>query len=66
MVYDTARKLETMDDLTHPDIKKLSLDVTSDENVDEVVNTIISNEAKIDVLVNNAGLNCAGEPFTVA
>ena len=54
-----------MDDLTLPEIKKLALDVSSDENVDEVVKTIIANEEKIDVLVNNAGLNCAGQLFGV-
>lgn len=50
-----------MADLSHANIKKLTLDVTDDKNVDAVVKTVIDSEGKIDILVNNAGLNCAGE-----
>ncbi|KAI0095212.1 oxidoreductase [Irpex rosettiformis] len=59
-VYATARKLESMATFQHPNIEKLTLDVLSDEQVTSVVKTIIENEGQIDVLVNNAGVNCAG------
>ena len=60
-VYATARKLAAMDAFTAPNIEKLSLDVTKQDNIDEVVKTIIEKEGRIDVLVNNAGVLCVGE-----
>jgi len=59
-VYATARRLESMDTLQHPNIQKLSLDILSDKQVTSVVETIIQNEGKIDMLVNNAGVGCPG------
>ncbi|KAF7791596.1 hypothetical protein EIP86_002613 [Pleurotus ostreatoroseus] len=58
IVYGSARKVESME-FEHIDIHKVKLDVTSDEEVKEAVKTIIDNEGRIDVLVNNAGANCA-------
>ncbi|CDO69829.1 hypothetical protein BN946_scf184803.g27 [Trametes cinnabarina] len=58
-VYATARRLESMEGFKHP-VEKLKLDVTDDENVREVVKTIVEREGKIDVLVNNAGVLCTG------
>ena len=49
-----------MEGFKHKDIRTLRLDVTSDDDVQEVIKTIIENEGRIDVLVNNAGSNCAG------
>ncbi|PIL27874.1 hypothetical protein GSI_09996 [Ganoderma sinense ZZ0214-1] len=60
-VYATARRLEAMDAFTAPNIEKLTLDVMKQDNINEVVKTIIENEGRIDVLVNNAGVLCAGE-----
>lgn len=45
-------------------VQKLILDVTNEHNVRDVVDTIISREDRIDVLVNNAGVLCIGT-FTV-
>ena len=59
-VYATARKVEKMQALHHLPIELLSLDVTDDSAVQEVVNTIITNEGKIDIVVNNAGVGCYG------
>ena len=50
-----------MQGFSHPDIHTLALDVTNDENVHEVVHTVIEREGRIDVLVNNAGLGNTGE-----
>ena len=59
-VYATARRLESMAALTQPNIEKLVLDVTDNDNVQAVVNTIVAREGRIDILVNNAGVLCIG------
>ncbi|KAI0353214.1 oxidoreductase [Trametes cingulata] len=63
-VYATARRLETMEGLKH-NVERLKLDVTSDEDVQNVVKTIIDKEGRIDVLVNNAGILCTGPVIDV-
>lgn len=45
-----------MDGFKHPSILKLELDVTSDEDVERVVKTILDAEGKIDIVVSNAGV----------
>ncbi|OBZ78692.1 NADPH-dependent 1-acyldihydroxyacetone phosphate reductase [Grifola frondosa] len=59
-VYATARKLESMEGFAHENIEQLKLDVTSDEDVHEVISTVIEREGRIDVVVNNAGAACMG------
>jgi short-subunit dehydrogenase len=49
-----------MQALRHPQIELLSLDVIDDSAIKVVVDTIIANEGKIDVVVNNAGTGCYG------
>ena len=49
-----------MENLTHPNITTLKMDVTSDEDVAEVVKTVVGQEGYIDILVNNAGGPCSG------
>jgi len=46
--------------LHHLQIELLSLDVTDDSAIKGVVSTIIANEGRIDVVVNNAGVGCYG------
>lgn len=58
-VYATARRLEAMEDLTHENITCVPLDVTSEENIQEVMKTIIEAEGRIDIVVNNAGVMCS-------
>ncbi|OJT15605.1 NADPH-dependent 1-acyldihydroxyacetone phosphate reductase [Trametes pubescens] len=48
-----------MDGFTH-NVERLVLDVISDDNVQDVVGTIVEKEGRIDVLVNNAGVLCTG------
>ncbi|KAI0757784.1 oxidoreductase [Daedaleopsis nitida] len=59
-VYATARRLESMGAFKQDDIEKLVLDVTNEDNIRRVVDTIIEKEGKIDILVNNAGVLCVG------
>jgi len=46
--------------LQHPRIELLPLDVTDDSAIKLVVDTIIANEGRIDIVVNNAGTGCYG------
>lgn len=49
-----------MDGFKQHNVEKLVLDVTNEQNIRDVVNTIIEKEGRIDVLVNNAGVLCIG------
>lgn len=55
-----------MFNLKHPTIYKLKLDVLEDDQVDDVVKTIIDREGRIDILVNNAGTAAPGEDVSAA
>ncbi|KIJ36470.1 hypothetical protein M422DRAFT_261228 [Sphaerobolus stellatus SS14] len=46
--------------LEHPAVKKHILDVTSDEHVKDIVQRIMKEEGRIDMLINNAGIPLAG------
>ncbi|KAJ7172827.1 NAD-P-binding protein [Mycena crocata] len=59
-VYATSRSLSSTKKLDHPLIKRLILDVTSDLDVQRVVDTIIEQEGHIDLLINNAGVFAPG------
>src|ERR1700722_3030504 len=56
-VYATSRNIMTMDGFKDTGIEKLSLDVTSDDDVENVIKTVLDAEGKIDILVNNAGIS---------
>lgn len=56
IVYGTVRKLVKTDPL----VKVLEMDLTQAESITETVNTVLKNEGRIDVLVNNAGMHSGG------
>ena len=59
-MYATARRLESMQELTHSNIERVPMDVTDDASVQAAVGQIVQKEGRIDILVNNAGMTCSG------
>ena len=59
-VYGAARRLEKMKSLESKGINIIELDITDEGSIENCVNTILSREGSIDVLVNNAGYGSYG------
>ncbi len=59
-VYGVARRIEKMADLKAKGMHALAMDITKDEDVVRVVNTIHQQHGGVDVLVNNAGFGLYG------
>ena len=60
IVYGAARRVDQMEPLKAFGVKPLRLDVTSEESINEAVETLIKAEGRIDALVNNAGYGSYG------
>lgn len=54
-VWATARKLETLNELQQAGMNTLALDVTNAESIQNVVEKLKNESARLDILVNNAG-----------
>jgi 1-acylglycerone phosphate reductase len=66
-VYATARNVDSMSGFTSTNIMRRKLDVTSDEDVNAVVEEIMETEGRIDIVVNNAGvLGISTLPFSIS
>ncbi len=59
-VYAAARRVEKMEPLKSNGIEVLPLDVTDEASMQQCVKTILDQEDRIDVLVNNAGYGYFG------
>lgn len=59
-VYGAARRTELMNDIVEKGGTALYLNLFDEKSIEECVNTIISKENKIDLLINNAGYGLGG------
>lgn len=64
-VYATARRLESIEDLTDRGCVILPLDVTDSESMAQAVKTVEEAEGAVGALVNNAGYSQGGAVETV-
>ena len=60
VVYATARRLESIEDLAQRGCKTLALDVTDESSMKAAVDAVTAAEGAVGVLINNAGYSQSG------
>jgi short-subunit dehydrogenase len=60
IVYGVARRVDKMVSLRAAGGHVLTMDVTSEDDLEQVVHTVLKEQKRIDVLVNNAGIGLPG------
>ncbi|MFC5826029.1 oxidoreductase [Nonomuraea insulae] len=60
IVYGAARRVQRMDELRQAGGHPVAMDVTRDDDLDRVVRTVLDEQQRIDVLINNAGIGLHG------
>ncbi len=59
-VYAAARRVENMDDLKELGCVPLKMDISKDQDIIRVVETIRAEQGGVDILINNAGFGTQG------